>query len=296
MTRFVKSWLGAGGCDRQPGVRRRAGIRPGQGTGVRLAVRPHRADGDGRHGAVPRLSRLYRPGEQQGRRRGLQDQGHRGRQRVQGAAGDRGARALQEGRRGPRGPVRHAADRGAEQEARGGQDPRHLAGLRHGGGGRRQALPLHLPDRGQLLVAGRRGGRSSSRRSWAEPQGQEDRLSCSTTIRPARSRCRSSRISPRPRASSCAPSRCRRRASRWARRSLDIVQRFKPDFVITHLFGRAPSVSIKELKGKGYPAQQGGRLRVGQRRGRHHRRGRHGRWPRATTPSSSPASARTSRC
>jgi branched-chain amino acid transport system substrate-binding protein len=33
----------------------------------------------------------------------------------------------------------------------------------------------------------------------------------------------------------------------------DIVQRFKPDFVITHLFGRAPSVSIKELKGKGFP-------------------------------------------
>jgi branched-chain amino acid transport system substrate-binding protein len=33
----------------------------------------------------------------------------------------------------------------------------------------------------------------------------------------------------------------------------DIVQRFHPDFVITHLFGRAPSVSIKELKGKGYP-------------------------------------------
>ena len=34
---------------------------------------------------------------------------------------------------------------------------------------------------------------------------------------------------------------------------LDITARFKPDFVITHLFGRAPSVSIKELKGKGYP-------------------------------------------
>ena len=33
----------------------------------------------------------------------------------------------------------------------------------------------------------------------------------------------------------------------------DIVQRFKPDFVIAHLFGRAPSVSIKELKGKGFP-------------------------------------------
>ena len=34
---------------------------------------------------------------------------------------------------------------------------------------------------------------------------------------------------------------------------LDITSRFKPDFVITHLFGKAPSVSIKELKGKGYP-------------------------------------------
>jgi branched-chain amino acid transport system substrate-binding protein len=34
---------------------------------------------------------------------------------------------------------------------------------------------------------------------------------------------------------------------------IDITGRFKPDFVITHLFGRSPSVSVKELKGKGYP-------------------------------------------
>jgi branched-chain amino acid transport system substrate-binding protein len=34
---------------------------------------------------------------------------------------------------------------------------------------------------------------------------------------------------------------------------IDITGRFKPDFVVTHLFGRSPSVSIKELKGKGYP-------------------------------------------
>lgn len=34
---------------------------------------------------------------------------------------------------------------------------------------------------------------------------------------------------------------------------LDITSRFKPDFVIMHVFGRAPSVAIKELKGKGYP-------------------------------------------
>ena len=35
--------------------------------------------------------------------------------------------------------------------------------------------------------------------------------------------------------------------------ALDIAQRFRPDFVITHLFGRSPSVSIKELKRTGYP-------------------------------------------
>ena len=34
---------------------------------------------------------------------------------------------------------------------------------------------------------------------------------------------------------------------------LDITQRFRPDFVISHLFGRSPSVAIKELKRTGYP-------------------------------------------
>jgi branched-chain amino acid transport system substrate-binding protein len=34
---------------------------------------------------------------------------------------------------------------------------------------------------------------------------------------------------------------------------LDITQRFHPDFVIAHLFGRSPSVAIKELKRAGYP-------------------------------------------
>ncbi|HTR87641.1 MAG TPA: ABC transporter substrate-binding protein [Reyranella sp.] len=33
----------------------------------------------------------------------------------------------------------------------------------------------------------------------------------------------------------------------------DIAKRFHPDFVVTHLFGRAPSVSIKELKNNGFP-------------------------------------------
>jgi len=34
---------------------------------------------------------------------------------------------------------------------------------------------------------------------------------------------------------------------------LDIAQRFRADFVVTHLFGRSPSVSIKELKRVNYP-------------------------------------------
>src|SRR5438067_8921041 len=35
--------------------------------------------------------------------------------------------------------------------------------------------------------------------------------------------------------------------------ALDITQRYKPDFVIDHLFGRSPSVAIKEYKRAGYP-------------------------------------------
>lgn len=34
---------------------------------------------------------------------------------------------------------------------------------------------------------------------------------------------------------------------------LDITRRFRADFVVSHLFGRAPSVSIKEFKRAGYP-------------------------------------------
>src|SRR5262244_1036229 len=37
---------------------------------------------------------------------------------------------------------------------------------------------------------------------------------------------------------------------------LDIAQRYRADFVIAHLFGGAPAVSIKELKSKGYPLRK----------------------------------------
>jgi branched-chain amino acid transport system substrate-binding protein len=35
--------------------------------------------------------------------------------------------------------------------------------------------------------------------------------------------------------------------------ALDITQRYHPDFVIAHLFGRAPSVALKEFKRTGFP-------------------------------------------
>jgi branched-chain amino acid transport system substrate-binding protein len=37
---------------------------------------------------------------------------------------------------------------------------------------------------------------------------------------------------------------------------LDITQRYKADFVISHLFGRSPSLSIKAFKANGYPLTQ----------------------------------------
>jgi branched-chain amino acid transport system substrate-binding protein len=38
--------------------------------------------------------------------------------------------------------------------------------------------------------------------------------------------------------------------------ALDIAQRYRADFLIAHLFGRSPSVSIKELKRIGYPLRK----------------------------------------
>jgi branched-chain amino acid transport system substrate-binding protein len=42
-------------------------------------------------------------------------------------------------------------------------------------------------------------------------------------------------------------------AVEMAAQVLDITTRYRPDFVIAHLFGPGPTVSIKEFKGKGYP-------------------------------------------
>ena len=37
---------------------------------------------------------------------------------------------------------------------------------------------------------------------------------------------------------------------------IDVTQRYRPDFIIMHLFGRSPSVAIKGLKGAGFPLKK----------------------------------------
>ena len=219
MVRFVKSWLGAGGCDRQPGVRRRQRVRPEQGDRVRPAVRPHRTDGDRGHGAVPRLSRLHRPGEQQGRRRGLQDQGHRGRQRVQGAAGHRGARALQEGGRGARGPLRHAADRGARpRSSRRTRSSAPRPASAPPPPPTASAIPYTFPIAASYWSQAGGGGRVRQGEAGRQPQGQEDRLP--VLRQPGRQGAAADpRGSRQERGLRAAHLRgAARRASRWARR------------------------------------------------------------------------------
>ena len=113
--------------------------------------------------------------------------------------------------------------------------------------------------------------------------------------------------------------------------ALDIGQRYRADFVIAHLFGRSPSVSIKDVyahptvgepqyiarpvvdllfppgapsrvpivavtgtNGKTTTARMIAHIMKGV--GRTSRRPAAGAWPRATTSCSSPASAATIRC
>ena len=74
--------------------------------------------------------------------------------------------------------------------------------------------------------------------------------------------------------------------------ALDISQRYRADYVITHLFGRSPSVSIKELKRVGYPLRKVVAFVWAPQRPTSRPRAAWPR-PRGTTPCSSPAWGRT---
>ena len=74
------------------------------------------------------------------------------------------------------GRLRHAPDLRARREADGRQDPRHLAGLRQRRRRRRHPVPVHLPHRRHVLVAGHRGRRLRQEAARRQLEGQEDRV------------------------------------------------------------------------------------------------------------------------
>ena len=150
--------------------------------------------------------------------------------------------------------LRHAADLCPRREADRGQDPRHVAGLRQRGRRRRHQLSVHLPDRRDLLVAGRGRGGLREEAARRQPQGQEDRVSSSTTTRPAASRSRCSRTWRAEEGFQLKTFAVPPPGVEMGAQVLDIAQRYRADFVIAHLFGGAPAVSIKELKRVGLPA------------------------------------------
>ncbi len=187
---------------------------------------------------------------------GHQDQGPRDRPRVQGAAGRRVVRAPQEGRRREHRGLRHAADLRAHRQADGRPDPRDVAGLRQRRGRRRRSA-IRTSSRSPPPTGRRPPPPSTSpRSSWAAASRARRSRTSSTTTRPAGSRSRCSRTSRRRRASSSRPSRCRPPASRWAPRCSTSPSASAPTSSIAHLFGGAPSVSIKELKRIGYPLRK----------------------------------------
>ena len=169
-------------------------------------------------------------------------------------------------------------------------------GLRQRRRRRRAALPVHLPHRRHLLVAGRGRGRTSPRSSSAAASRARRSPTSSTTTRPAGSRSRCSRTSPTQEGFQLKTFAVPPPGVEMGAQVLDIAQRFRADFVIAHLFGGAPSVSIKELKRVGYPLRKVVVARVGLGRGQHRGRRRLRASPRATTPCSSPAWAPTTRC
>src|SRR4029434_1431571 len=162
------------------------------------------------------------------------------------------------------------------READRGQDPGHLARLRQRRRRRRDAVSVHLPDRGHLLVARHRRGGLREEAAGRQPQGQEDRVHLlRPPERPRAARTRekkSPHIFAPPGAGGEPIEVIQDLAGRegfqlkefavpppgveMGAQVLDIAQRYRADFVIAHLFGGAPAVSIKELKRVGYPLKK----------------------------------------
>ena len=97
---------------------------------------------------------------------------------------------------------------------------------------------------------------TSSRSSSAAASRARRSPISSTTTRPAASPSRSSRTSRQQEGFQLKTFAVPPPGVEMGAQVLDIAQRFRADFVIAHLFGGAPSVSIKEFKRIGYPLRK----------------------------------------
>ena len=185
----------------------------------RRPVRPDRADPDRGHEPVPGLQRLHQAREPQGRGRGAHDHAPtrsttstRCRPRSSPTSGTRRRARSPSSVYGT--PQIYALTQKLTEDRIPGTSPGFGSAAAADG----TKLPVHLPDRGHLLVAGGRAVEVRQGSARRQSQGQEDRVHLLRQPGRARSRSRCSRSCRSWRASSCAPSRCRRRAWRWARR------------------------------------------------------------------------------
>ena len=117
-----------------------------------------------------------------------------------------------------------------------------------------------------------------------------------TTTRPGTSRCRSSKDLQKNEGFELRTFAVPPPGVEMGAQVLDITQRYRPDFVIAHLFGRSPSVAIKELKRAGYPLTKVIGLVWASAEADIAAAGGWQRRARAITRCNSPASATTTRC
>ena len=200
---------------------------------------------------MPGDAGLLQPGQSQGRDRRLEDQGARNRQRLQGARRGRGVSAPEAGGRDPDDALRDAADRRAEPAARGRPHPDDLAGLRHSAAADGKRYPYLFPiaatywSQGAAAIKfvkdklGDLKGKKIAYVYYDNPAGKEPIAIIEDLQKREGFELRTFAVPPP--------------GVELGAQALDITQRYKPDFIINHLFGRSPSVAIKEYKRLGYP-------------------------------------------
>ena len=248
-TNWRTAAIAAGAMALAAGSRRRAG----QGAGVRPAMRPHRRHADRRHVPVPRLSRLHRLLNSKGGVEGYKirvieiDNEYKVPPAMEAHERFKKEGAVLEGVYGT--PQTAALTKKLEEDKILGTSPGF--GTAAATDGKRYPYIFPIAASYWSQGCGRRHLRQEA--AGRQPEGQEDRLPVLSTTRPARSRSPSSRTSPSREGFELRTFAVPSPGVEMAAQVLDITGRFKPDFVIAHLFGRSPSVAIKELKGKGYP-------------------------------------------